>query len=208
MTNRGSDWRREQFRRTLEHWRASNFDPHVVLGIPRGAPKSLIIDSHRRWVTAYHPDRHDGDPLATELTQRLNAARDELFAGARRSVQSQPERQRRQAEAQPQRAAQEEERRRQEEERELQAYIREERRRQEDELDQAVLEAEQLIRDAARKKHRQSQVREQRERVPEDQRRKQDKERRRRANKAKQRKQEKARLRRARKAGKRDKKRR
>ncbi len=201
MTNSGSDWRREQFRRTLEHWRASNFDPHVVLGIPSGAPQSLIIDSHRRWVTAYHPDRHDGDPLATELTQRLNAARDELSATARRGVQFQPERQRRQAEAQPQRAAQEEER-------EQQAYVREERRRQEEELDQAVLEAEQLIQDAARKKHRQSQVREQPERVPENQRRKQDKERRRRANKAKRRKQEKARRRRARKAGKRDKKRR
>ena len=89
MTTDGSDWRRLQLERTLEQWRASNFDPHVVLGIPVGATPEQIIDAHRRWVAAYHPDLHDNDPLATELTKRLNAARDELLGKGRRGSQSQ-----------------------------------------------------------------------------------------------------------------------
>ena len=99
MTTDGSDWRRLQLERTLEQWRASNFDPHVVLGIPVGATPEQIIDAHRRWVAAYHPDLHDNDPLATELTQRVNAARDQLVGKSERETLQHREQQRRQEEA-------------------------------------------------------------------------------------------------------------
>lgn len=79
MTNGGSDWRREQLRRTLDHWQANDFDPHIVLGVPTNASQYQIVDAHRRRVAAYHPDRHSNDPLASELTKRVNAARDALL---------------------------------------------------------------------------------------------------------------------------------
>ena len=104
MTTDGSDWRRLQLERTLEQWRASNFDPHVVLGIPVGVTPEQIVDAHRRWVAAYHPDLHENDPLATELTKRLNAARDESLGKGQRVSKPRNQQRRYQATSQQQRA--------------------------------------------------------------------------------------------------------
>ena len=104
-TQNEADWRRDQLRRSLDQWEASNFDPHVILGILKGASQSQIIDAHRRWVAAYHPDQHNSDPLATELTKRVNAARDELLGKGRHESRYQAQ----------QRQNQDAERRRQEE---------------------------------------------------------------------------------------------
>ena len=151
MTTNGSEWRRLQLERTLEQWRASNFDPHVVLGIPVGATPEQIIDAHRRWVAAYHPDLHDNDPLATELTKRLNAARDGLLGNGRRESQSQREQRQRREQARQQRTR-EAEQRRQDEERQQRTQQVEQQRRQEEARRQVVREAERLIRDAAQKR--------------------------------------------------------
>ncbi len=105
MTTRGSDWRRLQLERTYEHWRASNFDPHVVLGVPVGATHQQILDAHRRWIPAFHPDLHNNDPLATELTKHLNFARDSLLAPHLSQEQQRREQVRRQYEARRQSAA-------------------------------------------------------------------------------------------------------
>ena len=65
----------------------------------------LLIKSirpHRRLIKQYHPDRHFGDPTASQLTKRINAARDALVSNspaearrrrARQQRQARPERQ-------------------------------------------------------------------------------------------------------------------
>ena len=136
-----------QLRTTLESWRSSNFDPHHILGVPPDASKKWIVEAHRRWILAYHPDKHQIDPLATELTKRINVARDELLGKRRGGSQSQREQQRRQAEAQ--RRARETERRKQEEEREQRAAKR--RKRDEGERRRRE-ETERIMRDLAGKR--------------------------------------------------------
>ena len=101
-TQNEADWRREQLRRTLDHWRESHFDPYIILSVPRDATQQQIIDSHRRWVSAYHPDRHGNDPIASEVTKHLNAARDKLLGEDRRVSPSQRDQGRKQGEAQRQ----------------------------------------------------------------------------------------------------------
>ena len=68
-----------QLRPILEKWRLKNFDPHFILGVPPDSSRKLIVEAHRRWIIAYHPDKHNNDPLANELTKHLNAARDEYL---------------------------------------------------------------------------------------------------------------------------------
>lgn len=99
MTTDRSDWRREQLRRTLDHWRDSDFDPYIVLSVPRDATQQQIIDAHRRWVAAYHPDRHGNDPIASELTKRVNASRDVLLGAQLIAARRHEEQRRRQEEA-------------------------------------------------------------------------------------------------------------
>lgn len=156
-----------QLRATLEQWRSKNFDPHFILGIPPNSSRQFIVETHRRWILIYHPDKHQNDPVATELTKRLNAARDELLGEGRRGSRSQREQRQRQEEAQRQRER-ESERRRQEEARrqrareaeqrtQAEAQRRErareaERRRQEEARQRAVHDAEMIMREAARRR--------------------------------------------------------
>ena len=102
-----------QLRAVLEKWRSKNFDPHHILGVPPDSSRKLIVEAHRRWIVAYHPDKHNNDPLANELAKHLNAARDELLGKNQRASRSQRDQQRKQEEARQR--AQEAERRRQEE---------------------------------------------------------------------------------------------
>ena len=133
----------------LDRWRKRDFDSHYILGVPPNSSRDLIVEAHRRWIVAYHPDKHQNDPRATELTKRLNAARDELLGKGRRASQSQRERQ--QPEAQRQRT-QENERRKQEEAQRQRANKAEQQRRQEEARQQGVNEAERLLRDAERRR--------------------------------------------------------
>ena len=151
----------------LESWRSKDFDPHYILGVPSNSSRDLIVEAHRRWVLIYHPDKHQDDPLAIELTKRVNAARDELLGKGRRGSRSRREQQRRQQEAQRRRqeearrqGAREAERlvrdsarrRKQDEERRKRAREAEQHRRQEEARRQSVREAERLIQDAERRK--------------------------------------------------------
>lgn len=155
----------DRLRSILQTWRSRHFDPHFILGVPTDASRKLIVEAHRRWIVAYHPDKHQNDPLATELTKRLNAARDELLGKGRHGSQSQ----------RAKRQRQHEERRQQQEEAE--------RRRQEEEREQRARETE-------RQRRKQD-----RQRAREAERRRQNEERRQRANKAEQqRRQEEARI--------------
>ena len=104
-----------QLRAVLEKWRSKNFDPHHILGVPPDSSRKLIVEAHRRWIIAYHPDKHNNDPLANELTKHLNASRDELLGKNLRGSRSKRD-QRRNQEAAQQRAR-EAERQRQDEER-------------------------------------------------------------------------------------------
>lgn len=125
-----------QLRPILEKWQSKNFDPHYVLGISPNSSRKLIVQAHRRWVLTYHPDKHQDDPVATELTKRLNAARDELLGKGRRQSQSQRDQQRRQEEAQERARETERQRRRQARQRAREAESRrqnEERRQQREE---------------------------------------------------------------------------
>ena len=203
-----------QLRTTLENWRSRNFDPHFILGVSPNSSRELIAEAHRRRILAYHPDKHQDDPLATELTKRLNAARDELLGKRHRGSQSQSEQQRRRQEAQQR--ARETERRSHGEERQKRADKAEQQRTQEEARQQGVREAERLMRDAERRRQdeerlkrarkaeqqrrqkeaRRSQEEARRQRSHENARRKQDDEQRKRARKAEQqRRQEEARLR-------------
>lgn len=144
-----------QLRATLEKWRAKNFDPHFILDVPSSASQNLIVKAHRRRILAYHPDKHNNDPLANELTKHINSARDELLGKGRRGSRSQREQRRRQEEAQGQRE-QDAERLRQEEElerrkREAEELAREAARIREEDQRRGIDEAEQLIRQAARR---------------------------------------------------------
>ena len=104
-----------QLRAVLEKWRSKNFDPHHILGVPPDSSRKLIVEAHRRWIIAYHPDKHNNDPLANELTKHLNASRDELLGKNLRGSRSKRD-QRRNREA-AQHRAREAERQRQDEER-------------------------------------------------------------------------------------------
>jgi DnaJ-domain-containing protein 1 len=46
------------------------------LEVPVGTPLSEVKKAHKKLMTAFHPDRHSGDPAkqatATKVTQRLN----------------------------------------------------------------------------------------------------------------------------------------
>ena len=135
-----------QLRAILEKWRSKNFDPHHILGVPPGSSRKLIVEAHRRWIIAYHPDKHNNDSFANELTKHLNAARDELLGEGRRGSRSQREQRRNQEEAQQrardaERGKQEEERAQRAREAELQRrkQVRQraqeaERRRQEERI--------------------------------------------------------------------------
>ncbi len=162
-----------QLRAILEKWRANNFDPHFILGVTPDSSSKLILEAHRRWIIAYHPDKHNNDPLANELTKHLNAARDELLGKGTRRSRTHRERQRRDQEAEKraresERRKRDEERRqranaaerqRQERERRTSARETERQRMQEEARRQGVREAERLMRDAARgRKHRQPMV--------------------------------------------------
>ena len=136
----------------LDRWRKRDFDSHYILGVPPNSSRDLIVEAHRRWIVAYHPDKHQNDPRATELTKRLNAARDELLGKGRRASQSQRERQ--QPEAQRQRA-QENERRKQEEAQRQRGRASEQRRQE---------EAERIKRDLARKRQEAERLRQNEER--------------------------------------------
>ena len=83
----------------LDRWRRRRFDPHYILGLPPNSSSKLINEAHRRWIVAYHPDKHNNDPLATELTKHINAARDALLGKNQRTSNSQREQQRKQDEA-------------------------------------------------------------------------------------------------------------
>ncbi len=139
----------KQLQEILEKWRSENFDPHYVLGISPNSSRKLIVEAHRRLIAAYHPDRHNNDPVATELTKRINAARDELLGAGRRGSRSKRERQRKQDEAQRARDA---EQRRQREETQQRTRNAERQRQRE--------EAQQRVRDAARRRQEEQRQRE------------------------------------------------
>ena len=135
----------------LDRWRKRDLDSHYILGVPPNSSRDLIVEAHRRWIVAYHPDKHQNDPRATELTKRLNAARDELLGKGRRASQSQREQRQSQEEAERQRTR-ESERRSQEEAQRQRANKAEQQRRQEEARQQGVNEAERLLRDAERRR--------------------------------------------------------
>ena len=77
--NRGlSDWQRRHLSQMLNSWRASNFDPYVVLGLQKPASPEEIAGAYRRLVKEYHPDLHFNDPIALEILKQINVARDKL----------------------------------------------------------------------------------------------------------------------------------
>ncbi len=80
-----SDWQRRQLRQMLESWRASNFNPYVVLGLETDASPEQVRQAHRRLAKFFHPDLHFNDPIAVELLKEINVARDRLGASARRN---------------------------------------------------------------------------------------------------------------------------
>ena len=60
------------------HW-----DPHTVLGVPRGAPRELITRSYHDQLKRYHPDRvadlgQELQELAHRKTIEIRRAYDEL----------------------------------------------------------------------------------------------------------------------------------
>ena len=138
----------------LDRWRKRDLDSHYILGVPPNSSRDLIVEAHRRWIVAYHPDKHQNDPRATELTKRLNAARDELLGKGRRASQSQREQRQSQEEAERQRTR-ESERRSQEEARRQRGRASEQRRQE---------EAERIKRDLARKRQEAERLRQNEER--------------------------------------------
>lgn len=62
---------------------AERWDPHFVLGVPRGASRKAITRAYREQLKGYHPDRvaHLGPELqrlAHEKTLEIQRAYDEL----------------------------------------------------------------------------------------------------------------------------------
>lgn len=59
-----------------------------LLELPYGADLEAVRHAYRRLLAMYHPDRHTADPekqrMATELTQALNHAFDQLEAALKR----------------------------------------------------------------------------------------------------------------------------
>ena len=57
------------------------FDPHVILGVPRGAPWDSVRNAYMKLSKTYHPDRYAGVDLPDEvsdyllvMSRRINAA--------------------------------------------------------------------------------------------------------------------------------------
>ena len=78
-----------RFRKTLERWQAKDFDPHLVLGLTKGATRKQIDHKHRRLLKRYLDAQQQGVSVATEAIARINEARDRLLADARSIAQQQ-----------------------------------------------------------------------------------------------------------------------
>lgn len=50
-----------------------SFEPHDVLGVPKGAPRETIRDAYLKMQRMYHPDRYTGTELPTEVFDYINA---------------------------------------------------------------------------------------------------------------------------------------
>lgn len=77
---------------------AANDDPYAVLGVARSASQAEIKAAYQTLVGKYHPDRHQGNPLADLATERLaelNQAYDLLSEPARRAAHDAGARERR-----------------------------------------------------------------------------------------------------------------
>ena len=108
---------------TLSKWQARDFDPYFILDVPFDASSNQINQAHRRLIKQYHPDRHFGDPNASQLTKRINAARDALLSNSLADVRRRRARQQRQERPEHQTT------RRTQEQRNNQAHNRQEQQR-------------------------------------------------------------------------------
>jgi curved DNA-binding protein CbpA len=64
-------------------------DPYTILGVARSATRDEIRSAYRALVARYHPDRHQGNPLANLATERMvtiNRAYDLLSDPERRAA--------------------------------------------------------------------------------------------------------------------------
>ena len=50
-----------------------SFEPHDVLGVPKGAPRETIREAYLKMQRMYHPDRFTGSDLPTEIADYINA---------------------------------------------------------------------------------------------------------------------------------------
>lgn len=81
MNAERSDLHREQVRRAFEHRRPCDINPLIVSGVPRGATHRKSFVAHHRRSTNAH--RTDTTTTSTELTEHVDAARDQLLRLAR-----------------------------------------------------------------------------------------------------------------------------
>lgn len=58
-------------------------EPHRILGVDRHARPEEVRAAYKRLALRYHPDRNRGDPVATEVFQRVNAAYGSLINALR-----------------------------------------------------------------------------------------------------------------------------
>ena len=78
-----------RFRKTLERWRAKDFDPHLVLGLNKGATRKQIDQRHGRLLKRYLDAQRKGASTTAEVIARTNDARDRLLTDARSVTQKQ-----------------------------------------------------------------------------------------------------------------------
>lgn len=50
-----------------------SFEPHEVLGVPKGAPREAIREAYLKMQRMYHPDRYTGTELPSEVADYINA---------------------------------------------------------------------------------------------------------------------------------------
>lgn len=50
-----------------------SFEPHEVLGVPKGAPRETIREAYLKLQRMYHPDRYTGTELPGEVADYINA---------------------------------------------------------------------------------------------------------------------------------------
>ena len=50
-----------------------SFEPHEVLGVPKGAPREAVREAYLKMQRMYHPDRYTGTELPVEVYDYINA---------------------------------------------------------------------------------------------------------------------------------------